>query len=170
MDCPSFTRPAQFTGQPGPHTVRLGNITASQTWEAQRELGPNPPTHRSSSSRTNDGVPHLPADPAAANPQPAHGNTSERSGRAERESLRGTQGFEHRYRRVLMAEGSKPDVPLFQLLSDLLQQVRSCASTVLICQSTNFADFRENCRAAALISPPRSVAVFRRPTVFVSWI
>lgn len=33
--------------------------------------------------------------------------------------------FELRYRRVSMAEGSKPDVPLFQLLTDLLQQVRT---------------------------------------------
>ena len=37
-----------------------------------------------------------------------------------------------------MAEGSKPDVPLFQLLTDLLQQVRYASMAADLCQSTQF--------------------------------
>ena len=56
-----------------------------------------------------------------------------RGGRAEEEGGREEQGANstqkskvssRKNERVSMAEGSKPDVPLFQLLTDLLQQVR----------------------------------------------
>ncbi|RLN33170.1 uncharacterized protein C2845_PM03G05780 [Panicum miliaceum] len=66
-----------------------------------------------------------------ANPQPVHGNTSEprrRKGRAGREFHPEIQGSEQKNERVSMAEGSKPDVPLFQLLTDLLQQVESMSN------------------------------------------
>lgn len=72
-----------------------------------------------------------------------------------------------------MAEGSKPDVPLFQLLSDLLQQVRTqlCprSRSANRLTSSMAADLGGICRAAAL-SQIWSVAAFRGTEVFVSSI
>jgi hypothetical protein len=65
-----------------------------------------------------------------------------------------------------MAEGSKPDVPLFQLLADLLQQVRRYASAVPDLSIDPVPLWPpilgRNCLAAALIWPTRSITGIRR--------
>ena len=62
-------------------------------------------------------------------------------GRREEQGANSTQKSKvssRKNERVSMAEGSKPDVPLFQLLTDLLQQVRYASMAADLCQSTQF--------------------------------
>ncbi|CAN6198851.1 unnamed protein product, partial [Urochloa humidicola] len=80
--------------------------------------------------QTNHGVPASRSSPPA-NPQPSKSPASpaeEGDKRRARIPPRNRRPQAEKGKGVPMADGSKPDVPLFQLLTDLLQQVESMSN------------------------------------------